>query len=103
MAVGGALGLVLGALALQRAPVVAVTALMVGVETCLGAGLGMVLAGDRPQAGAAGSTAVAFGLVLIGALVVARFGSPDGATAGSTRATPTMPEIVGAPAQPDAR
>ncbi|MFI2753057.1 hypothetical protein ACGIF2_06445 [Cellulomonas sp. P22] len=77
MAGAGACGLVLGALALQRAPVVAVTALMVGVETCLGALLGMVLAGDRPASGGAPATAVAFSLVLVGALAVARFGSAD--------------------------
>lgn len=77
MAGAGAAGLVLGALALQRAPVVAVTALMVGVETCLGALLGMVLAGDRPAPGGVPATAVAFSLVLLGALAVARFGSAD--------------------------
>jgi hypothetical protein len=50
---------------------------MVGVETCLGAALGMVLAGDRPAPGESGPTGLAFVLVLVGALVVARFGSPD--------------------------
>jgi drug/metabolite transporter (DMT)-like permease len=77
MVVAGALGLALSVLALQRAPVVAVTALMVGLETCLGAGLGMALAGDRPAPGESAQTALAFVLVLVGALVVARFGSPD--------------------------
>ncbi|MBB2922909.1 hypothetical protein [Cellulomonas cellasea] len=81
MAVAGALGLLFTALALQRAPVVAATAVMVGVETVAGAGLGMVLAGDRPAAGAGLSTLVGFVLVLAGAVAVARFGSPDGAVA----------------------
>lgn len=78
MGAGGGLGLLLGALALQRAPVVAVTSVMVGVETCLGAAAGMVLAGDRPAAGSAGPTAAAFVVVVTGVLLVARFGSPDG-------------------------
>ncbi len=81
MVVAGASGLVLGALALQRAPVVAVTAVMVGVETCLASGLGMALAGDRPSPGAGAGTVAAFALVLAGALAVARFGTPDQVTA----------------------
>jgi hypothetical protein len=81
--VGGALGLALGALALQRAPVVGVTAAMVGVETCVGALLGMVLAHDRPEPGAAALCVVAFVAVLGGVLAVARFGSADGVVAPS--------------------
>jgi len=77
MAAAGALGLVLNALALQRAPVVAASALVVGVETCLASVLGMLLAGDRPARGAELATAGAFALVLVGALVMARFGAPD--------------------------
>jgi hypothetical protein len=72
----GALGLAVSALALRRAAVVPVTALMVGTETVVGAGLGILLAGDRPAAGAGAASVVAFVLVLAGALVVARFGSP---------------------------
>ena len=48
----GALGLAVSALALRRAAVVPVTALMVGTETVVGAGLGILLAGDRPAPGA---------------------------------------------------
>lgn len=81
MVVAGASGLVLGALALQRAPVVAVTAVMVGVETCLASGLGMALAGDRPAPGSGAGTVGAFVLVLAGALAVARFAAPDQASA----------------------
>ncbi|MCC2316922.1 hypothetical protein [Cellulomonas chengniuliangii] len=88
MVVAGAAGLVLGALALQRAAVVVVTAVMVGVETCLGAGLGMVLAGDRPEPGSAGAAVAAFVLVLAGALAVARFGTPDQVTAASLHDNP---------------
>ena len=72
----GALGLAVSALALRRAAVVAVTALMVGTETVVGAGLGILLAGDRPAPGAGPASVAAFALVLAGALVVARFGSP---------------------------
>lgn len=94
LGVGGVLGLALGALALQRAPVVAATSLVVGVETCLGAGLGIVLAGDRPAPGAGPTTVVAFVLVVAGALVLARFGAPE--SAGSPVATGAR----GAGAQP---
>jgi drug/metabolite transporter (DMT)-like permease len=82
--VAGALGLALSALAVQRAAAVATTALLVGVETTLGAGLGMVLAGDRPVPSAEVRTAVAFALVLVGALAIARFASPDGVLAASS-------------------
>jgi hypothetical protein len=78
MCVAGVLGLAVNALALQRAAAVATTALMVGIETTLGAGLGMVLAGDRPVAGAEVRTAIAFLLVLLGTVAIARFASPDG-------------------------
>lgn len=73
----GVLGLAVAALALRRAPVVPVTALMVGIETVTGAALGIALAGDRPAAGAGPASAAAFALVLGGALVVARFGAPE--------------------------
>ena len=73
----GALGLAVSALALRRAAVVPVTALMVGTETVVGAGLGILLAGDHPAAGAGPASAAAFVLVLTGALVVARFGTPS--------------------------
>lgn len=76
-AVSGGLGLAASALALRRAPVVAVTALMVGVETVAGALLGIALAGDRPAPGAAVAAALGFVLVLVGATVVARFGAPE--------------------------
>ena len=78
-AMGGAgvLGLLLGALALQRASVVAVTAAMVATETVLGAVLGMIVCGDRPADGLALPALVGFLLVLTGALVLARFGAPE--------------------------
>ncbi|MGV8977984.1 MAG: hypothetical protein ACOH17_08060 [Cellulomonas sp.] len=78
MCAAGALGMAVNALALQRAAAVATTALMVGIETTLGAGLGMLLAGDRPVVGAEVRTAAAFLLVLLGTLAIARFASPDG-------------------------
>lgn len=78
MGAAGVVGLAVNALALQRAAAVATTALMVGIETTLGAGLGMVLAGDRPVAGAEVRTAIAFLLVLLGTVAIARFASPDG-------------------------
>ncbi|WP_456824324.1 hypothetical protein [Cellulomonas sp. P5_E12] len=75
------LGLAIAALALRRAAVVPVTALMVSIETVAGAALGIALAGDRPAEGAGTASAVAFVLVLVGAVVVARFGSPESADA----------------------
>lgn len=75
--VGGVLALALTALALRRAPVVPVTAATVATETCLGALLGLLLVGDRALPGRGALAAVAFALVLAGALTVARFGSAD--------------------------
>jgi drug/metabolite transporter (DMT)-like permease len=77
-AMGGAgvLGLLLGALALQRASVVAVTSATVATETILGAVLGMVVCGDRPAAGLIIPAVGGFLLVLAGALTLARFGAP---------------------------
>ncbi|WP_407341725.1 hypothetical protein [Pengzhenrongella phosphoraccumulans] len=74
---GGALGLLLAAMALQRASVVGATAPMVATETMLGAVLGMALCGDRPAPGGAVAAAVGFALVLTGALSLARFAAPD--------------------------
>ncbi|NUU17858.1 hypothetical protein HP550_11425 [Cellulomonas humilata] len=89
-AVSGGLGLASSAIALRRAPVVAVTALMVGVETVTGALLGIVLAGDRPAPGSAAAAACGFVLVLVGAVVVARFGTPE-TVAAATPARSTAP------------
>jgi len=89
--VAGGLGLAMTALALRRAPVVAVTAITVGVETVASAVLGVVLAGDRPADGAWSVAAVGFVLVLTGALVVARFGSPDDARTPSPDAAQALP------------
>lgn len=77
MAGSGALGLLCGALALQRASVVTVTAAMVAVETVLGSVLGMLVCGDRPSPGLAFPAVVGFALVLVGALALARFGAPE--------------------------
>ncbi|GIG40686.1 hypothetical protein [Cellulomonas phragmiteti] len=74
---GGVLALGLTALALRRAPVVPVTAATVATETCLGALLGLLLVGDRALPGRGPLAAVAFALVLAGALTVARFGAAD--------------------------
>ncbi|MGY4642685.1 hypothetical protein [Cellulomonas sp. URHB0016] len=75
--VAGVTGLGLSALALRRAPVVVVTALMVGVETVASAVVGVLLAGDRAQSGQEWLALVAFTLVVTGAVVVARAGTPD--------------------------
>lgn len=77
MGLAGFLGLLLGALALQRASVVPVTATMVAVETVTGALLGVVVCGDRPIGGAESTAVAAVALVLAGALLLARFGAPE--------------------------
>ncbi len=76
-ATGGALGLLLGALALQRASVVTVTSAMVGTETVLSAVLGMLISGDRPLPGREATAVAGFVVVVAGALLLARFGAPD--------------------------
>lgn len=90
MAGAGALGLLAGALALQRASVVTVTATMVATETILGSALGMLVCGDRPTAGLAVPAAIGFALVLAGALTLARFGAPPAAADG-TEEPATLP------------
>lgn len=77
MAGAGGLGLLLGAMALQRAGVVTVTSAMVATETVVGAALGMIICGDRPESGLLIPAIGGFVLVLAGALVLARFGAPE--------------------------
>jgi drug/metabolite transporter (DMT)-like permease len=89
-AISGGLGLAASAVALRRAPVVAVTAVMVAVETVVGALLGIVLAGDRPAPGTGVAAAGAFLLVLAGAVVVARFGTPETVVAGTPASSTTV-------------
>lgn len=75
---GGIVGLHSGALAMQRTSVMAVTALMIGVETVLGAALGLWLGGDHVAHGRWGIALPGFALVLVSATVLARFGGhPD--------------------------
>jgi drug/metabolite transporter (DMT)-like permease len=77
MAGAGLLGLLLGAMALQRAAVVSVTSAMVATETIVGAALGWFVCGDRPAAGLAVPALAGFLVVLAGALLLARFGAPE--------------------------
>ena len=90
MAGAGALGLLCGALALQRASVVTVTSAMVATETVLGSALGMIICGDRPAPGLAVPAAAGFVLVLAGALALARFGAPE-PDAGGHEEPATLP------------
>lgn len=76
-AAGGGLGLLLTALAFQRAPAVAVSAVVTGVETVGGAVLGVLLAGDHAAPGRGLLAIGGFVLVLAGSTVVARFGTPE--------------------------
>jgi drug/metabolite transporter (DMT)-like permease len=77
MGLAGLLGLLLGAMALQRTSVVTATATMVATETLVGSLLGMVLCGDRPTPGGGGVAVAGFALVLVSALGLARFGAPE--------------------------
>jgi drug/metabolite transporter (DMT)-like permease len=86
MALAGGLGLLLSAMALQRAGVVAVTAAVVGTETVVAALLGVLLCGDRPNTGGTASAICGFLLVTGGALALARFGGHmDSSPADPTR------------------
>ncbi|MBU4336466.1 MAG: hypothetical protein KJ548_07815 [Actinobacteria bacterium] len=82
-AAGGGLGLLLTALAFQRAPAVAVSAVVTGVETVGGAVLGVLLAGDHAAAGREAVAIAGFVLVLAGSSVVARFGTPEVVAVGA--------------------
>lgn len=82
---GGAVGLLLAAMALQRTTVVGATAPMVATETVLGAALGMVLCGDRPAPGGTLTATIGFALVLAGALSLTRFAAPEHAVDTAAR------------------
>ena len=56
---------------------VTVTGAVVATETLVGAGLGVLLCGDRPEPGGTPAALAGFALVLAGALVLARFGAPE--------------------------
>lgn len=84
-ALGGGFGLVLTALAFQRAPAVPVSALVTATETMLGAVLGVLLAGDRAAGGRTVLAVLGVLAVLAGSAAVARFGSPDALSAGPDR------------------
>jgi drug/metabolite transporter (DMT)-like permease len=77
MGCAGILGLLLAAMALQRASVVGATAPMVAAETTVGAALGMIVCGDRLAHGGALASVVGFALVLAGAMSLARFAAPE--------------------------
>ncbi len=72
--IAGLTGLQAGAFALQRHSVIAVTATMVAAETLLGSVLGILLGGDRTVEGREPMAAAGFVAVLVGALLLTRFG-----------------------------
>ena len=75
IAVGGAVGLVAGALALQRSTVVTVSTTMVATEATVGSLLGLAV-GDRPASGMAALAVVGFLATVGSALLLARFAAP---------------------------
>lgn len=76
-AAAGLCGLALQVLALNRAGVVAVTAVSVTTETVVSALLGVLLAGDHALAGHVPAAAAAFVLVLVGSSLVSRARVPE--------------------------
>jgi drug/metabolite transporter (DMT)-like permease len=74
MVAAGMLGLLLYALALQRGSVTVATSAVVGAETQVPAAVGILLLGDRPAHGAAVVSAIGFGLAVLGAVALARYG-----------------------------
>jgi drug/metabolite transporter (DMT)-like permease len=75
--IGGILGFLLYATALQGDSVTAATAALVVGETLVPALIGIALLGDRARPGTALIAAVGFLLAVAGALVLSRFGQPE--------------------------
>jgi hypothetical protein len=71
----GGIGLLAGALALQRGSVVTVSTTMVATEAVVGSLLGIAV-GDRPAAGMGGLALAGFVVTVGSALLLARFGAP---------------------------
>lgn len=77
VAVGGILGMLLFALALQRVAVTTVTALTLATETVVPSAVGLAFLGDTIRAGFLVVAAVGLLLALLGAALLARFGAVD--------------------------
>jgi drug/metabolite transporter (DMT)-like permease len=75
----GVIGLVAGALALQRGSVVTVSTTMVATEAVVGSLLGVAV-GDRPAPGMDGLAVAGFVVTVGSALLLARFGAPAAAS-----------------------
>jgi drug/metabolite transporter (DMT)-like permease len=74
LVIAGGLGLLIYAMALQRGRVTMVTSAVVVMETVVPAVVGVMLLGDRPSHGGTVISAVGFGLSVVGALTLARYG-----------------------------
>jgi hypothetical protein len=74
----GMIGLVAGALALQRGSVVTVSTTMVATEAVVGSLLGVAV-GDQPAPGLGGLAVAGFVVTVGSALLLARFGAPAAA------------------------
>lgn len=92
IAVGGLLGMLLFAMALQRVAVTTVTALVLSVETVVPSILGLAFFGDTIRDGFVAVAVVGLLLALVGAGLLARFSevdlTPADAEAASPRAHP---------------
>jgi drug/metabolite transporter (DMT)-like permease len=85
--VSGLMGLLLYAMAMQRGSVTVATAMVVVAETLVPAAVGITLLGDRPAHGRTLLAALGFGMTVLGAVALARYGEPtgrNGETAGES-------------------
>ncbi|HTR69473.1 MAG TPA: hypothetical protein VMH41_04530 [Mycobacteriales bacterium] len=73
MALAGLLGLLLYAMALQRATVTVVQSAVVVTETLMPAAVGILALGDRPAPGRTTIAALGFAMTVLGALALARY------------------------------
>jgi drug/metabolite transporter (DMT)-like permease len=80
LAVGGVLAFLFFTTGLQRASVTAVAASVVVAETAVPALVGVLALGDRTRPGMVPAAVAGFVLSVVGALVLARFAEPGGAS-----------------------
>ena len=96
LVVGGLLGFLAYLTALQRGRVTTATGTLVTAETVAPALVGVLALGDSTRPGYAGVGVVGFGLAVVGALLLARFGSlesPGGSAWPASAGPPEQGEV----------
>jgi len=86
MLIGGVVSFLFFTTALQRGAVTAVTAAVIIAETILPAAVGVIVLGDGTRPGLVWLAAVGFGVAIVGALMLARFGDLAPANSDESRA-----------------